>query len=220
MGSKSESNTTTAGSGFQDVQDVNSTDVGNLQVYKSIGTDIHFSQTDHGAIEAAIDLVEDEAENTRIFSAGVVNQYHEALGGVLLYSDEQNRRNTEFTEGQLESNRIFSAGAIREVATNARAALAANADTVEKAFTLVGGGFSKFADGLNLALADSRATTESVSDFSKHVLEDLNEQATKNIKAVSDATRSDAANSLDKVVLLAGAAFVVLGVTTVYMRTR
>lgn len=217
MGSKTESTSNSAGSGFQDVEDTNSIDLANLQVHKSVGTTIEVKQTDHGAIEAAIGLVEDESENTRIFSAGVIEQTNQALGGVLVYADDADARRTEFTATQLDENRAFAAGALRET-------LAASAGTVDKAFSLVGQGFSKFADGLGSALTNNSAiasqTVSEITDFSELVLQDLNEQATQNIQAVSDATRSDAANSLDQVVKLAGVAFVVLGLTTVFMRAR
>jgi hypothetical protein len=258
----------TAGSGFQDANDFNSSNLSGLDIYKSPGTTIAVSQTDHGAIELGLtaaagavnaladitlnafglnnsvldfatvqtdanrnfvgqftnevtdfatgvtaqangilDAAQTETENTRAFAAGTINHVTNAVSaaanGSLLFADDQTRRSTDAILEATESALKFGTQAL---ATNER--------VVDKSFSFAGGAVTKALDSLSDFAFD---TLQVVSDQATKALVGVNAQAGANIQAVSDATRSDAANSLDKVVTMAGYGIGALAIATIFM---
>lgn len=143
--------------------------------------------------------VKKELDDQRLFTAETIQHVTEVVtnsaDAALLFVDEQNE---EFKEALIEST--------ERALQTADASIASNERITDFAFQFAGQGVSKALD--------------SISEFGSQVIRSINTQATNNLEAVTLASRSDAANSLDQVVKTAGYGIMALAIAAAVIGFR
>ena len=273
MGAKSIAETNAAESGFQGSDGNTASNLSGLDVYKSIGTTIDLSPTDHGSVNRAfalvdsanvraLDYADEQIDRNYTFTAGVTERVLDVADGALVFADDQLDRNYDFTVAignaalnEVERNRQFAADVI---AQNSAAAAAASdsafrfageattkaLDTITgsttQVFDQIGEGYSAALDGLQSSTQSSYDFIESnqartfslynkvvdeannllngLTLFTRDIIEDQSAGNTATVAALSDATRSEASQSLDKLIKYAAGAFAVVAIGSVLAR--
>lgn len=227
MSSKTESTTNSSGPGFQDVNDSSSVSVSGINTYKSIGTTFNFQTSDMGAIEAgigaannAIDAIEGESEKNRVFAGevagGAVKGITSVVDKAFTLVGEMTSGLTKAITGENDANRLF-------LGESTTAFLDNNLETTNAAFQYAGetaaGSIKAVSDANHNAsvLADNALTfsidaIDKFSSFANDSVARISSNSTENLEVVAAASRSDASNSLNKVVTVAGVVFAVIGI--------
>ncbi len=180
-----------------------------------------------------IDRAFDETEYNRLFSAGVVDK-----------AFEENDNNRLFAAQAIEQNAAASAAANDQAFAFAGQATTKAIDTIsastEKAFDFIGQGYTTALGALasdtaasydfintnqdrtftlyNKVVDESGNLLNGLTSFTKDLLTDQSKTNAATISAVSEATRSDATQSFDKLVKWAALAFGAVALGSVAVR--
>lgn len=188
----------------------------------------------------------DVADGALVFADDQLNRNYEyvtAIGNAALAEVERNR---QFAADVIAQNSASNAAATNAAFSFAGQATTKAIDTIAasttEVFDQIGEGYTAAIDGItssanaslayanqnnertfslyNKVIDESNNLLNGLTGFTKDLLTDQSAQNTATIAAVSDATRSDAAQSFNKLIKYTAAAFAIFAVSTVVLKVK
>jgi len=169
-----------------------------------------------------------------------------AANAALVFADDQSQRLADSFHDEIAANSAANDAALSALTQGQQATLNTVQSFADQAFTFAGQGVSKTIDAItqsnqqeqdfllaaiqqgneasqhaaDLIAGNAQAVFDTVTNFSDKTLNELSTEANANLQAVTAAQRSDAANSLDNVIKVAGVAFVGLAIAAIFIARR